>query len=100
MIENPCGSLDAAASAVAQGECKSSIKQHPSTSSSALERWTVKSLCQLVPGSTRRNWNSWIPGLVAAGVLTKRGKGWLGRRAEIEAALVVKGTESARSVRP
>lgn len=54
-----------------------------------VERWTIARLCELVPGSTRRAWlASWIPQLVKARVLRKMGKGWVGRRSAIEAALL------------
>jgi hypothetical protein len=58
------------------------------TVSGPIERWTMKRLCELVPGSTRRSWNAWIPELVRSGVLRKVCKTWLGRRADIEAALL------------
>ena len=61
-----------------------------------VERWSVARLVALVPGSSRRTWlTSWIPQLVSARVLRKVGKGWLGRRADIEAELVAGGAGAA-----
>ncbi len=77
MTDPNTGTLDVAAAA-RQGEL----------SRSSVGRWTVKRFIELVPGSTRRNWSSWIPALIAAGVIRKVGKGWLGRRDEIERALM------------
>ena len=54
----------------------------------ALERFDIARLLTVIPGSTRRHWMEWTRLLVAQKVLVKRGKGWLGRRAAIEAALV------------
>ena len=57
--------------------------------SDAVERWTVARLVDLVPGSSRRTWlTELVPELVGARVLRKVGKGWLGRKGAIEAALL------------
>jgi hypothetical protein len=53
-------------------------------SAGAIERWTMKNLIELVPHSTKRTWQTWIPQLVAKGVLRKKGRAWLGRRADIQ----------------
>jgi hypothetical protein len=54
-----------------------------------IELYSVRGLVDLVPGSTRKVWlGNWIPMLTSAGVLRKRGRGWVGRRHEIEAALL------------
>lgn len=54
-----------------------------------VERWNTSTLVQLVPGTTAKLWlTRWIPALVAARVLRKIGKAWVGRRAAIESALL------------
>lgn len=58
-----------------------------------VELWSAQRLTELVPGSTRKLWlTSWVPALVKAGALVKRGKGWLGRSGAIEAGLLAAGT--------
>lgn len=55
-----------------------------------VELFSATACVDLVPGSTRRLWlTRWIPELVAAGVLVKRGKSWLGVRSEIVNALLL-----------
>jgi hypothetical protein len=54
----------------------------------AIVRWSRDALVQLVPGTTTTYWRRQIPFLVARGALVKSGRGWLGRRSEIEAALL------------
>lgn len=50
---------------------------------------SVSDLIDLVPGSTRGLWiRRWIPELIAAGVLVKRGKRFLGRPSDVVAALL------------
>jgi hypothetical protein len=54
-----------------------------------IERWTIRSLRALIPNTSAANWRRvFLPELLAQRVLVKRGKGWLGRRNEIEAALL------------
>lgn len=58
------------------------------------ERWTTKRLVATMPGTTRKWWKrTAIPELVRAGVLRKMGNGWIGRRSDIETALMTAGGE-------
>lgn len=55
----------------------------------AVRRWQLHDLVGLVPGSSPKVWRTdYVPSLIAAGALHKRGRGWLGRRSDIEAALL------------
>lgn len=56
-----------------------------------LESWSVRRLVDRVPGSSVKQWRGWTRELMAAKVLVKRGKQWLGRWADIEAALLQVG---------
>ncbi len=57
--------------------------------SDPVRRWTVATLVEAVPGTTRRIWlTDLIPSLVGAGALRKVGRGWLGRVSMIEAVLL------------
>lgn len=54
-----------------------------------LELWSVESLVDLVPGSSRKLWLvSWIPNLKRSGALRKVGRKWIGRRSVIERELL------------
>jgi hypothetical protein len=54
-----------------------------------VERWTIRRFLDAFPGTTRKNWlDTFARELMTAGVLRKVGKGWLGRRSEIEDALL------------
>ena len=53
-----------------------------------LTRWSLAELVALVPGSSRSFWRRVLPSLVSRHVLVKSGKGWLGRRGELERALL------------
>jgi hypothetical protein len=54
-----------------------------------IERWTIQSLRPLVVNTSEATWRRvLVPTLIARGVLVKHGKAWLGRRSEIEAALL------------
>ena len=62
------------------------------TAIDSLERWTVRKLLELIPGTSRAFWrHTALPSLVANGVLVKIGRGWVGRRVAIEAALLNRG---------
>ncbi len=58
------------------------------------ERWSSGRLAELIAG-TKASW--WlavgVPRLVDRGVLVKVGRGWFGRRGEIESAIL--GTKAA-----
>ena len=54
----------------------------------ALSFWGTRDFLALIPGSRPKTWRAWIRELVAARILVKRGKGWLGRRSQIEAGLL------------
>lgn len=57
--------------------------------SSSVAVWSVRSLLDLVPGSSRKLWlTRLVPALVAAGVLRKIGKSWVGRQSAIETVLL------------
>jgi len=59
--------------------------------SDSVARWTIASLRNLVPGSRRAPWlRNLVPELIAQGALVKKGKAWLGRQLDIEAALLGK----------
>lgn len=52
-------------------------------------RWTAARLAELVDGTTRKWWlKTGIPMLMERGVLRKLGRGYIGRRSAIEAALM------------
>ena len=53
-----------------------------------IERWELDTLVQLIPRSTPTYWRRMVRVLVARRTLVKSGRGWLGRRSEIEAALL------------
>ena len=54
-----------------------------------IQRWQIRTLIPLVPGSSRRTWlRDWVPQLIIAGALRKVGNYWLGRRGDIESALL------------
>ncbi len=52
-------------------------------------RWTAAELAELVPGTTKRQWLArLVPMLVGRKVLARHGRAWLGRRSQIEAAIM------------
>ena len=54
-----------------------------------VERLSADRLAETVPGSTRKWWlTTMIPQLVEKKVLRKIGNAWMGRRSEIESALL------------
>ena len=62
-------------------------------------RFTVASLCELVPGSSPDVWARITPQLIEAGVLRKRGRGFFGRPSAIQAALLGELPRKARAAR-
>jgi hypothetical protein len=64
-------------------------------------RWSIHTLVEHVPGSSRAFWRRMLPTLISRGVLVKSGHGWLGRRAALDAALLEQTDEfrPARSYR-
>jgi hypothetical protein len=71
--------------------------------SGPVEHWTTRKLVELIPNSTKSLWlqggsggGGWVRELEDRGALVRRGKGWLGRRADIVAALASK-PEPARA---
>lgn len=60
------------------------------------ERWSTTKLKAAVPGTSSAWWlNHIIPRLEAAGVLTRVGSRWLGRRSEIVKALLTAASVTA-----
>lgn len=60
---------------------------------STVERWSSQRLAEAFPGTSPKLWlESLVPAMIAAGALVKRGRGWLGRRGDIEAALLGAGS--------
>ncbi len=62
---------------------------------SQLEFWTVGNFVKTFPGTSRKKWLvALVPLLVKLGVLVKSGRGWWGRRGQIETALLGKPAEA------
>lgn len=61
-----------------------------------IRQWSRASLRSLLPDSTEAYRRARIIDLVAAGALVRRGRYWLGRRSDVERALLAPTAEAAR----